>query len=80
MSMKISITENAVSSEADKLLSIETCAELTSLSPWTIRKWIQDGKIQSNKLGARRLIALSEVRRLIAESTVPRVSAKGKNK
>jgi excisionase family DNA binding protein len=72
-----SITQGIQSAEPEKLLSIEACAEMTSLSAWTIRKWIQTGKIRSNKLGARRLVPLSEIRRLIADSAVPRLDVKG---
>lgn len=51
------------------LISVERAAELLGdLSPWTIRKWILEGKILSNKLGRRRLVPLSEIDRLIEES------------
>jgi len=59
---------------ADRLLSLEMTADLLGASVWTIRKWITKGKITSNKIGARRLVPLSEVRRVIAESTVPRLA------
>lgn len=65
-----------VESQVDRLLSIEAAADLLSASPWTVRRWIQDGKIRSNKLGTRRLVPLSEVQRLITESTVPAVASR----
>ncbi|MBX3276433.1 MAG: helix-turn-helix domain-containing protein [Acidobacteria bacterium] len=49
----------------DRLLGLETAAGWLGLSVWTLRKWIQEGKIKSAKLGSRRLIPMSEVRRLI---------------
>jgi excisionase family DNA binding protein len=55
----------------DRLLSIESAAAILSHSPWTVRKWIAEGKIRSNKIGARRLVPMSEVNRLINESAIP---------
>lgn len=68
-------TDEQLSNSVDRLLSIEAAADLLASSPWTVRRWIQDGKIRSNKLGARRLVPLSEVRRLIAETAVPTVAS-----
>lgn len=62
----------AAESQVDRLLSIEAAADLLSSSPWTVRRWIQEGTIRSNKLGTRRLVPLSEVKRLIEESAVKR--------
>lgn len=66
--------EELPSMSVDRLLSIEAAADLLAASPWTIRKWIQEGKISSNKIGARRLVPLSEVQRIISESAVPAVA------
>jgi excisionase family DNA binding protein len=55
----------------ERLLSIEAVAELLSVSPWTIRSWIRDGRLGSAKLGTRRLIPQSEVERFVAGSFVP---------
>jgi excisionase family DNA binding protein len=55
----------------DKLLSIEVTAELLSVSPWTVRAWITQGKLGSAKLGSRRLVPKSEVERLILDASVP---------
>lgn len=54
--------------QIERLLSIDATANLLSLSEWTIRKWIFDGKIKSKKLGSRRLIPESEIIRLVAEA------------
>jgi excisionase family DNA binding protein len=54
----------------DRLLSIPATAEmLGGLSPWTVRKWLAEGKIYGVKLGSRRVIPLSEIKRLIDEGT-----------
>jgi excisionase family DNA binding protein len=55
----------------EELLSINRAAELLSISPWTIRAWITQGKIGSVKLGSRRLVSQSELNRLIAKFTQP---------
>jgi excisionase family DNA binding protein len=57
--------------EAERLAQIPEAAHRLGVSPWTIRYWIQLGKIGSNKLGSRRLVPVSEIERLIAESRVP---------
>jgi excisionase family DNA binding protein len=56
----------------ERLTGLEIAAARLGISIWTLRKWIQDGKIASNKLGGRRLIAESEVNRLIEESRCKR--------
>jgi excisionase family DNA binding protein len=58
--------------EEERVYSVEVAAELLSLSPWTIRKWIAEKKISSCKLGSRRVIPKSEVARLISESLAER--------
>lgn len=65
------ITEKVHTEQAERLRSIPDTAERLGVSPWTVRWWIQEGKIASNKLFGRRLIAESEIQRLIAESRVP---------
>jgi excisionase family DNA binding protein len=55
----------------EKLLSIEGAATILSVSPWTVRSWITQGKLGSAKLGSRRLVPESEVEKLIAKSRVP---------
>lgn len=55
----------------EKLHTIEHAAGRLGLSHWTLRKWIQFGKVTSHKLGGRRQIPESEIERLITESRVP---------
>lgn len=54
-----------------KLLSIKKAAESLSISPWTLRLWITQGKVASVKLGSRRLVHANEIERVIQDSTVP---------
>jgi excisionase family DNA binding protein len=53
----------------EKLLRIESAAELLGISPWTIRSWIAQGRIRSLKVGSRRLIQEMEIKRLVSEGT-----------
>jgi excisionase family DNA binding protein len=57
--------------KTNRLLNIPEVARRWSVSEWTVRKWIQLGKVGSNKLGGRRLVPESEVERLINETAVP---------
>jgi hypothetical protein len=57
---------------AREYVSVEGASELTSLSPWTWRKWAYEGKVSSVKLGKRLLIPMSEIRRVVGEGTRPR--------
>jgi excisionase family DNA binding protein len=54
----------------EQLLSIERTAEVLAISPWTVRAWIQQGKLGSAKLGSRRLVPQSEIDKLINDSRV----------
>lgn len=66
MSTSLSVTQ-----KEERLAQIPEAARRLGVSVWTLRAWIQDGKIASNKLGGRRLIPVSEIERLILESHVP---------
>lgn len=57
--------------EGERLAPIPEAAQTLGVSVWTIRKWVQLGTITSNKLGGRRLIPISEIRRLIESTRVP---------
>jgi excisionase family DNA binding protein len=52
--------------QQERLAGLHSVADRLSVSVWTVRKWVQLGKIASVKLGKRRLIAESEVDRIIA--------------
>lgn len=51
----------------EKMYSVRQAADLLSLSHWTIRLWIGNGKLRSAKVGRRRVIRESELRRLISD-------------
>lgn len=55
----------------EQLLSIERTAEMLSVSPWTVRAWITQGRLGSAKLGSRRLVPQSEIEKLISDASVP---------
>lgn len=57
--------------ENERLLPLREGAERLGVSIWTIRSWVQKGRVTSHKLGGKRLITESEVARLIEESRVP---------
>lgn len=54
-----------------ELLSIDRTAAKLSLSSWTIRAMVRDGRLASCKIGSRVLIPASEIARLIAAGTRP---------
>ncbi len=51
-----------------RLLTLTEFADALRLSPHTIRKWVQDGKIQPVRICRRLLFEPAEVNRLIEES------------
>jgi len=64
--------------EAAKLLwNVKEAGAALGLSPWTIRRYITDGKLQTVRLGRRVLVEPSECRRLLEEcrTTVTRNAA-----
>ena len=63
--MSIEIVTRPLSEE--RLNDLETTAQRLAVSIWTVRRWVQTGQLASVKLGARRLIAESEVQRAITE-------------
>ena len=54
--------------EVDQLLSLEAAAKICSVSIWTMRKWVSEHKIKSAKLGSRRLIPMTELKRFINDA------------
>lgn len=47
-------------------LSITNAAEILSLSPWTLRRWISSGRLKAVRLGRRVLVEPKELERLVA--------------
>jgi excisionase family DNA binding protein len=60
------------SNDQVRAYSIEEAAELLAISAWTVRKWISVKKISSCKLGSRRVVPASEIKRLLDESLIER--------
>lgn len=50
-----------------RVYSVDEAAEALRLSHWTIRSWIRSGKLRSSRVGARRVIRESELKRLIVD-------------
>jgi excisionase family DNA binding protein len=50
-----------------RLFSMRQAADILGLRYQTIRRWTTEGRIDSIKLGARRLVAESTLKRLVAE-------------
>jgi hypothetical protein len=59
-------------------VSVQSAEIMTGRSRWSWRRDAYEGKIASVKLGAKLLIPISEVRRVIAENTRPRLQDAGK--
>jgi hypothetical protein len=56
-------------------VSVQGAETMTGRSRWSWRRDAYDGKIASVKLGAKLLIPIAEIRRVIAENTRPRLQA-----
>jgi hypothetical protein len=56
-------------------LGVEQAAALTSMSIWFWRRKAYNGVITSVKIGRRLLIPRTEIERMVAENTRPRVVA-----
>jgi excisionase family DNA binding protein len=50
-------------------LSINEAAETLSLSPWTIRAWIKQGKLPAIKLGRRICVEPEALRNIVKQGT-----------
>jgi hypothetical protein len=65
--------------EADmgKLHSIESAATfLGGLSPWTIRRWISDGKLTRVKVGSRTMVQEAELIAMAQPETPAQAAAR----
>lgn len=56
-----------------ELVSVKGAEVITGRSRWSWRRDAYEGKIASVKLGAKLLIPIAEIRRVIAENTRPKV-------
>ena len=48
------------------LLSIEEFAKLTSTASSSVRQWAKNGRLRTVKIGDRRLVPTSELKRVVA--------------
>lgn len=54
--------------EAEKMLwNVKEAGSALSLSPWTIRRYISDGKLRTVRMGRRVLVEPAECRRFVEE-------------
>jgi excisionase family DNA binding protein len=60
-----------------EFLGVAEAEARTGVSRWTWRRWAYDGKVSSVKLGRRLLIPASEITRLVAANTRPRMDSDG---
>lgn len=58
-----------------ELIDVKGAEAMTGRSRWSWRRDAYDGKIASVKLGAKLLIPVAEIRRVIAENTRPRLES-----
>ncbi len=49
-----------------QLHDVNSAARLLSISPWTVRSYIHDGKLKPVRIGRRVLLSEDELERLIA--------------
>jgi len=59
--------EKLVLDSCGKLFSMRQAADILGIRYQTIRRWATEGRIDSVKLGTRRLVAESTLKRLVAE-------------
>ena len=61
-----------------ELVSVQGAEIMTGRSRWSWRRDAYEGKIASVKIGAKLLIPIAEVRRVIQENTRPRLAPGGR--
>jgi len=66
-------TVSMISKVEPEYVSVQNAEMMTGRSRWSWRRDAYDGKIASVKLGAKLLIPIAEIRRVIAENTRPRL-------
>ena len=49
----------------EKLLTVRETAKILTLSPQTVRKWINSGKLQAVKIGKEYRVKISEINEMI---------------
>lgn len=51
----------------EKLLTVDQAAERMNLSPWTIRRWIQDKRLDVVRLGRALRVPMESIEKKIAD-------------
>lgn len=59
-----------------ELLGMEDAERMTGRSRWSWRRDCYSGTVASVKIGRRLFVPIAEIRRVIAESTRPRLDSK----
>ena len=54
--------------QSERLLSLKDAAARLGVSTWTVRRWALQGRIESAKLGGRRLIPERTIARMIEKA------------
>jgi excisionase family DNA binding protein len=54
------------------LWNVKETSQAMGISPWTVRRYIADGKLLAVRLGRRVLVEPSECRKFIEQSRKPR--------
>ena len=62
-----------VTDVSPEFMSVDQAEILSDISRWTWRQYAYRGKIESRKVGARLLIPISEIRRILSENIRPRI-------
>jgi len=63
----------AITKVEPEYVSVQSAETMTGRSRWSWRRDAYEGKIASVKLGAKLLIPIAEIRRVLAENTRPAV-------
>jgi excisionase family DNA binding protein len=58
------------------VVDIKQAADLLSLSPWTLRRWIAEGKLKAVRLGRRVMLRSAELERLVEQGLKPKPEAR----
>jgi hypothetical protein len=61
-----------------KFVSVKIARDITGISDWTWRDWIEIGKCASVKIGGRLLVPVSEIQRMCASGTRVRETIRAK--
>jgi excisionase family DNA binding protein len=55
------------------VFDVKEAARALSISPWTIRRYITDGKLKAVRIGRRVLVQPAELQKLVEAGRKPRV-------